>query len=137
MKGTARWFTPEVGRKLELATKRLTTGIAESFGARATISFGDGYPPLVNDHEANKLARRAAAHVAGAAKVVHMDQPTMGAEDFAFMLEAKQGSYLMLGSARGPDDPLLHHPRYDFNDEILPVGASYFVALAEQLLPKQ
>ena len=62
--------------------------------------------------------------------------PSMTAEDFAFMLEAKQGCYILLGAGRGDDDPMPHHPRYDFNDEILPIGASYWAALAELALPK-
>ena len=60
----------------------------------------------------------------------------MGGEDFAYMLNAKQGAYLMLGGARGTNDPLLHHPKYDFNDEILPVGASWWATLVEQQLAK-
>jgi hippurate hydrolase len=71
-----------------------------------------------------------------ATRVVHMAKPTMGGEDFSFMLNAKQGSYIMLGSGRGKDDAMVHHPWYDLNDEILPVGASYCVTLAEQLLPR-
>jgi hippurate hydrolase len=66
-----------------------------------------------------------------------MPRPTMGGEDFAFMLEKKPGAYLMLGGGRGGDDePSVHHPKFDFNDEILPVGASWFATLAEQLLPR-
>ena len=63
--------------------------------------------------------------------------PSMAGEDFAFMLNAKAGNYIWLGAGRGKDDAMVHHPRYDFNDEILPIGASYWAALAEQLLPKQ
>ena len=66
-----------------------------------------------------------------------MPQPTMGGEDFSFMLNAKAGSYIMLGAGRGPADPQVHHPLYDFNDAVLPVGASYWATLAEQLLPKR
>ncbi len=106
MKGTARWFNPVVGDKLEAGVRRLAAGGA----ARA---------------------------VAGAARGVPMRNPTMGGEDFAFMLNAKQGSYIMLGGGRGGDDHMVHHPAYDFNDEILPVGASYWATLAEQLLPRQ
>jgi hippurate hydrolase len=61
----------------------------------------------------------------------------MGGEDFSFMLEAKRGSYILLGAGRGPDDPQVHHPRYDFNDGILPIGASYWATLVEQLLPRR
>jgi hippurate hydrolase len=66
-----------------------------------------------------------------------MPRPTMGGEDFAFMLEKKPGAYLMLGGGRGENDPAVHHPKFDFNDEILPVGASWFATLAEQLLPRK
>jgi metal-dependent amidase/aminoacylase/carboxypeptidase family protein len=69
--------------------------------------------------------------------VQEMPRPTMGGEDFSFMLNAKAGSYIMLGAGRGPADPQVHHPKYDFNDAVLPVGASYWAALAEQLLPKR
>ncbi|MEO8714175.1 MAG: M20/M25/M40 family metallo-hydrolase, partial [Acetobacteraceae bacterium] len=75
--------------------------------------------------------------VAGEQRVEPMTNPTMGGEDFAFMLQAKQGSYIMLGAGRGPDDAMPHHPAYNFNDEILPVGASYWATLAEQLLARR
>ncbi|MBV8869977.1 MAG: M20/M25/M40 family metallo-hydrolase, partial [Acetobacteraceae bacterium] len=83
-----------------------------------------------------RLTLEAARAVAGEQRVAPMRNPTMGGEDFAFMLQAKQGSYIMLGGGRGEDDPMLHHPRYDFNDAILPIGASYWATLAEQLLAK-
>jgi amidohydrolase len=137
MKGTARWYRPEVGDRIESGLRRLVTGIAESFGASAEIRFFRHAPATVNDAEATILAREAAQFVAGVDGVREMRAPTMGGEDFAFMLNAKQGAYLMLGGARGTDDPLLHHPRYDFNDEILPIGASWWATLAEQQLAKK
>lgn len=137
MVGTARWFLPEVGNLLERRFRELVTGIAASFGATAEANFRRAYPATINEGESTKLAVRAAETVAGAARVEHMDKPTMGAEDFAFMLEKKAGSYLMLGGGRGADDASVHHPLYDFNDEILPMGASYWVTLAEQLLPRE
>ncbi len=137
MKGTARWFDASVGDKLELGVRHLATGIAASFGASAIVHFDRVIPPTVNDPAANALARRAMAAVAGEARVQHLDRQTLGAEDFAFMLEAKQGCYCMLGSARGANDFSPHHPKYDFNDEILTIGASYWATLAEQLLPGQ
>ncbi len=137
MKGTARWFAPEVGDALENGVRRLATGIAASFGATADVSFTRDYPATVNDPAATALTLNAARAVAGEANVQPMKHPTMGGEDFAFMLQAKQGSYIMLGGGRAAkDDALLHHPRYDFNDEILPIGASYWATLAEQLLPR-
>jgi amidohydrolase len=138
MKGTARYFSPEVGDKLELGVRRLATSIAEGFGATADVRFDRAYPATVNDADATILARNAASAVSGEARVKHMERPTMGGEDFAFMLNAKQGSYIMLGGGRGGEAKnfMVHHPQYDFNDEILPVGASYWATLAEQLLPR-
>jgi hippurate hydrolase len=83
------------------------------------------------------IAVAAAETIAGEAKVRHMPMPTMGGEDFAYMLEKKQGAYLMLGGGRGKDEPLLHHPRYDFNDAILPIGSSWYSTLVERQLPRQ
>jgi hippurate hydrolase len=134
MKGTARWFTPSVGDLLEAGVHRIATGVATAFGAQAEVIFRRNYPATINDAEATRLSRQAAATVAGEARVVPMEQPTMGAEDFSFMLNAKQGSYILLGGGRGADDPGVHHPKYDFNDEVLPVGASYWAVLTEQLL---
>jgi amidohydrolase len=136
MKGTARWYRPEVGDQIETGILRLVKGIAESFGASADIRFFRHAPATVNDAEATALATDAAKFVAGPEAVRELRAPTMGGEDFAFMLKAKQGAYLMLGGARGTNDPLLHHPKYDFNDEILPVGASWWATLVEQQLAK-
>jgi hippurate hydrolase len=82
------------------------------------------------------LAADAARAVQGEARVLPMPKPTMGGEDFSFMLNAKDGAYLMLGGGRGADDAMVHHPKYDFNDDILPIGASWWAALAERLLPR-
>ncbi len=137
MLGTARWFEPAVGDALEAGVHRIAGGIASSLGATADVAFKRVYPATVNDPEAVLLARRAAAAVVGESRVEEMAKPTMGGEDFAFMLNAKQGAYLMLGTGRTPADPQVHNPRFDFNDDMLPVGASYWVALAEQLLARK
>ncbi|HTI03003.1 MAG TPA: M20 aminoacylase family protein [Acidisoma sp.] len=134
MRGTARWFNPAVGDVLEAGVKRIATGIAAGFGAEAEVLFRRNYPATVNDEEATMHTVRAAKTIAGEAKVIPMERPTMGAEDFSYMLNVKQGSYIMLGTGSAPNDPGLHHPLYDFNDETLPVGASYWATLAEQLL---
>ena len=109
-------------------------GIAESFGAKAHVVFEHICPPTVNDADATALARCAAAAVVGETRVASMRHPTMAGEDFAFMLNAKRGSYILLGAGRGQNGPTLHQPDYDFNDEILPIGASYWATLAEQIL---
>ncbi len=134
MLGTARWFSPKVGDQLEDGVRRIATGIAASFGATAEVDYRRTYIATVNDPEATDLAADAARAVQGEARVIPMSKPTMGGEDFSFMLAAKQGSYIMLGGGRGPDDAQVHHPKYDFNDNILPVGASYWASLAERLL---
>ncbi len=136
MLGTARWFDPAVGDLLEARLRRLATSIAEGFGAQADVVFDRAYPATVNDPAAMALARRAAETVQGAAGIEPMERPTMGGEDFSFMLNAKQGAYIMLGAGRGAGDVMVHHPKYDFNDAILPVGASYWATLAEQLLAR-
>jgi amidohydrolase len=134
MLGTGRWFKPEIGDLLEDRVRTLATGIAESFGAAAHVQYQRAYLATVNDAAATELAVHAAQTVAGEQCVVEAAKPTMGSEDFSFMLDAKQGSYIMLGGGRGPGEPMVHHPRYDFNDAILPVGASYWATLAEQVL---
>ncbi len=136
LRGTARWFKPEVGDLLEKKVREIAGGIATAFGAKADIQFNRMYPATVNEEASTVLAQRAAAAVSGAARVKELDKPTMGGEDFSFMLNEKPGAYLMLGGGRTGNDPNVHHPRYDFNDEILPVGASYFATLVEQLLPR-
>jgi hippurate hydrolase len=136
MLGTARWFTPEVGDLIEAKFTSLVIGIAASFGACATARFDRSYPATVNEAGSTHLAADAARAVMGEGRVLQMDKPTMGAEDFSFMLEARPGAYLMLGGGRGPDDASVHHPRYDFNDEILPIGASWWATLTERLLPR-
>jgi hippurate hydrolase len=137
MLGTARWFDAAVADRLEAGVRNLATGIAASFGAVAEVVFDRAYPPTINDEAATKLSIRAAEAVAGAARVQHMAKPTMGGEDFAFMLNAKQGSYIMLGAGSSAADAMPHHPKYDFNDAVLPDGASYWATLAEQLLPRR
>ncbi|MDP9095003.1 MAG: M20 family metallopeptidase [Pseudomonadota bacterium] len=137
MLGTARWFDPAVADALEQGVLRLSRGIAESFGATADAKFERIYPATVNDAEAMEMSRAAAVSVVGNGRVEEMEFPTMGGEDFSFMLNAKQGAYIMLGSARGGDDAGLHHPQYDFNDDVLPTGASYWATLVEQQLPRR
>jgi len=136
MMGTARWFSPAVGDLLEHSVRRIAENTAAAFGATAEVAFTRTYPATVNDEAATALARRAAEAVAGPARVSHMDVPTMGGEDFSFMLNARPGSYIMLGGGRTDSDPGVHHPKYDFNDDILPVGASYWATLVEQVLPR-
>ncbi len=136
MRGTARWFTPAVGDLLEAAVTRIVRSTAEAYGATAELTFARTYPAVINNEAATALAKTAATAVVGEAQVVPMEKPTMGGEDFSFMLNARPGNYIMLGAGRTANDPQVHHPMYDFNDDLLPVGASYWATLTEQLLPR-
>ena len=136
MRGTARWFLPEVGDLLEAKFKDIVTGVAAAFGAKAECSFTRAYPATVNEPESTEIAARAAAMVVGEARSRKLPQPTMGGEDFSFMLNERPGAYLFLGGGKGEGDAMVHHPKYDFNDDILPIGASWFATLAEQVLPR-
>jgi hippurate hydrolase len=137
LRGTARWFKPDIGDLLKAKFKEIVTGISAAMGGRAECSFTRAYPATVNEAESTELAARAARAVVGDARTRTLPQPTMGGEDFSFMLNEKPGAYLFLGGAKGEADAMVHHPKYDFNDEILPVGASWFATLAEQLLPRR
>jgi len=134
LRGTARWFTPEAGELIERRVAETARHVAAGFGAAAEVTFERAYPATVNDPRATLLAREAAAAVQGEARVVEAPRPSMGGEDFAFMLEKVAGSYLLLGTGRTDDDPIVHHPRYDFNDDALPIGASWYATLAERIL---
>jgi amidohydrolase len=135
LKGTARWFDPAVGQTIQQAITRLAKCTAASYGATAEVEMHMVAPATVNDEAAMTLARTAATAVAGPAGVVEMQDPVMGAEDFAYMLGVKQGAYIMLGAKRpGQLNPMLHHPCYDFNDAILSTGATYWATLVEQQL---
>jgi amidohydrolase len=135
LKGTARWFDAGVGETMQRAIVRLAKCTAESYGATAEVEMHMVAPATVNDEAAMDLACKAAAAVAGQAGVVEMAHPIMGAEDFSYMLQVKQGAYIMLGAKRpGQLNPMLHHPCYDFNDQILSTGAAYWAALVEQQL---
>jgi hippurate hydrolase len=137
MQGTARWFLPEVGDLLEAKFHQIVNGIGTAMGCKVECSFARAYPATVNEPESTELAARAARAVTGEARTRPLPQPTMGGEDFSFMLNEKPGAYLFLGGGKGEGDAMVHHPLYDFNDEILPVGASWFATLAEQLMPRQ
>ncbi|WP_203073210.1 M20 aminoacylase family protein [Falsiroseomonas ponticola] len=136
LRGTARWFLPEVGDLLESKFKEIVTGVSAAFGAKAEVSFTRAYPATVNEPESTVIAAKAAATVVGESRARPLPQPTMGGEDFSFMLNEKPGAYLFLGGGKGEGDAMVHHPLYDFNDDILPIGASWFATLAEQVMPR-
>jgi hippurate hydrolase len=133
LKGSARWFTDEVGKTLREGIERVSKNVAAAFGATAEVRFQQTCIATINEPQATALTQAAAESVVGESAVHYLEKPSMGAEDFSSMLASKPGSYIILGAGDG-DVPQLHNPRYDFNDRILPIGAAYWVALAQQAL---
>lgn len=134
MKLSIRSFDPKVRDQLEDRIRTIAEGQAASYGMSVTLDYQRGYNATINHKAETDFIRALAVDFAGADKVYDMDRPTMGSEDFAYMLEERPGCYFFLGTQRTPNDPPLHHPRYDFNDDILPVGTSFWVELTEKWL---
>ena len=119
---------------MQTGVTRIASGVAQSLGAHAAIQYRRVFPALINAPQEVEIAVRAAASVVGYDNVNDAVPPVMGTEDFAFMLEAKPGAYAFLGQA-GPDHScMVHSPHYDFNDDLLSIGASYWIALVTQIL---
>ncbi|MCW0235516.1 MAG: M20 family metallopeptidase [Ferrovibrio sp.] len=133
--GTTRAFLPEVQDMIESRLKQIATGIAAAHGASATVDYQRRYPPTINTADETELAARAAAAVVGTENVLRNLNPSMGAEDFAWMLREKPGAYVWVGNGAGESSCMVHNPRYDFNDDVLPIGASYWSRLVELALP--
>jgi amidohydrolase len=134
LRGTVRTFKRDVQDLIEQRLRTIAAGVAATFEMTATVRYERRYPATVNSEAETGHAIAAAAAVVGAENVDTDPVPAMGSEDFAFMLQAKPGCYVWLGAGEGPDTPNIHNPHYDFNDDILPIGASYWVALAQQQL---
>jgi amidohydrolase len=143
MVGTVRTFTTKVLDLIEKRMHEIANGVAAAFNASIEFDFQRNYPPLVNHAAETAFAVRAMQAVVGAANVDTNVEPTMGAEDFAYMLQAKAGCYVFIGNGEGDHRVAghglgpcqLHNASYDFNDQLLPIGASYWVKLAEMSLP--
>lgn len=129
--GTVRTLDAEVRNAIEAQLTALAQAQASAFGGHAEVSYARGYPVTVNEASATAFAAEVAAKVVGAEQVDRQTNPVMGGEDFAYMLEAKPGAYIFMGNG---DTAGLHHPAYDFNDEALAYGVSYWVELVEQAL---
>jgi amidohydrolase len=141
--GTVRTFSTDVLDLIERRMEEIAKHTAAGFNAGIEFVFNRNYPPLVNHPEQTAFAVEAMRAVAGADRVDSNVEPTMGAEDFAFMLQAKPGCYVFIGNGEGGHRSgghglgpcQLHNASYDFNDRLLPIGASYWVRLAEMSLP--
>ena len=135
LSGTVRTLNPAVQDQVEALMHTIVTSTAAAHGAVAELHYERRYPPVVNHAEEADRAAAALAQVVGAEGVIRNRRPSMGGEDFAFLLLARPGCFLKLGqAAESQGGTPLHHPNYDFNDDLLPVGASFFAALVEQEL---
>jgi hippurate hydrolase len=115
--------------------KEVIEGVAAAHEVTVELSYEEGYPPTVNHEAETAFARAVAAEILGGEAP---PQPLiMGSEDFSFFLEAKPGAYAFVGNGDGEGCASVHNPHYDFNDDILPVGASYFARLVETALAKR
>lgn len=133
---TIRALNSDVRDALETRIRQIAEGQAASYGMRVEIEYERGYPATVNHKAETDYVRDLAKRFAGDDKVFDMENPIMGSEDFAYMLEKKPGTYFFLGTQKTADDPQLHHPRYNFNDDIIPTGTTFWVELAEKWLAK-
>jgi len=134
--GTSRSFRPEVRDLVERRIGEIARGVAAVHGAAAETDYRRGYPPTVNHADETAFAAEVAAEICGADQVIHDVAPSMGGEDFSYMLNARPGAMLWLGNGPGEDGCGLHNTRYDFNDAALPVGASFLARLAERFLER-
>ena len=145
IQGTVRTFSLDVLDMIERRMREIAEHTAAAFGARCEFQFRRNYPPTVNHPAETAFAREVLREIVGEAGV-HDQEPTMGAEDFAYMLQARPGCYLFIGNgdgahradyAGGGHDAgpcTLHNPHYDFNDALIPLGATFWVRLAERWL---
>ena len=141
MQGTVRTFTTEALDLIEQRMREICAHVPVGFGCTAELEFHRNYPPTVNHADETELARTVMREVVGEANVLEFE-PTMGAEDFSFFLEKKPGAYFVIGNGDGSHREgghglgpcMLHNPSYDFNDRLIPVGATLWVKLAERWL---
>ena len=128
--GTIRYFDKETGKFIREKFPKIVNDICEAFGANAEIDYKEGYPPTINDNNAAKFALETAIEIAGE-NASDNQVPMMGSEDFSYFLQEKPGAYAWIGNG---DSASLHNPSYDFNDDVLPVGASFLSRIAEKAL---
>jgi amidohydrolase len=133
--GTVRTFRPQTRDLAEKRVREIAAKVAEAFGARAEVEYARGYPATVNSAREAEFAARVGARLFGESNVITDYNPVMGGEDFSYMLLERPGAYVFLGQGGGPHNCFLHNPNYDFNDDVIPLGAGYLAALVEDALP--
>ncbi|MDJ0823054.1 MAG: M20 aminoacylase family protein [Paracoccaceae bacterium] len=129
LKGTVRTQSTAMRDLAEERIKALASGIATSFGGTAEVYYHRGYPVMVNHAEQTEFAREVARAVSGDCEEAPI---VMGGEDFAFMLEERPGAYILVGNG---DTAMVHHPEYNFNDETIPAGCSWYAEIVERRMP--
>ena len=134
LRGTIRTFKPVVQTLVEKRIREICSGIAATFGAHVDVRFEQRYPPTVNSVAEAKFCQEVATSLIGKTQVITDELPSMGAEDFAYMLLEKPGCYVWLGNGPGEGGCTLHNPHYDFNDDITALGVSYWVGLTRAFL---
>jgi hippurate hydrolase len=132
--GTIRAFSDAVRDQAVNALRRIAKGVAETYGIHVAVDVHYGYPATVNTQAEAALCRSVAEQVLGRDQVITGLNPSMGAEDFAFMLQQKPGCYVWLANGPGEGGCMLHNPKYDFNDDVMATGVKYWVGLVERCL---
>jgi len=137
MHGTVRTFQQETRDKMPSSMLRVAEGVCAAYGATCELNYMSGYPATVNSVQEADISAKAVVDLLGEDKIIRNPTPSMGAEDFSYMLEARPGCYVWLGIGPGKGEAgcMLHSSSYDFNDDVLPTGASYWVKLVENELP--
>ncbi len=137
MHGTVRTFQTETRDKIPSSMLRVAEGVSAAYGATCELNYMSGYPATINSVPETEISAKAVVDLLGEDKIIRNPTPCMGAEDFSYMLEARPGCYVWLGIGPGKGEAgcMLHSSRYDFNDDVLTTGASYWVKLVENELP--
>ena len=137
LNGTVRTLLPHVQDEIERLMTQVVEATAAAHGATAVVEYGRGYPPVINAAEPTERAAMAAGKLLGADHVIRQKPPGMGGEDFSYMALAVPGCFVRIGQGDAAHGQVpVHNPKYDFNDAILPIGASFWSMLVEQELPK-
>ena len=134
LEGTLRTFSKDVENKAIKRIKEITENIAKSFLAKSEVSILDGYPATINSQKETDIASNIASEIVGKENVESNMKPIMGSEDFSFMLNKIPGAFIFVGQGDEKHNKPCHHAEYDFNDEILPIGTSYWIKLVKNLL---
>lgn len=135
--GSVRYFDADTRDMAEARIRSLANGIASGFGAEAIIDYRKNYPPTVNHAAETDIAAQVAGALVGADGVLRESEPCMAGEDFSFMLNARPGNYMWMGTDQpGRTNAMVHYPTYDFNDDAIPLGVGYWLGLVDQLLAK-